>query len=153
MAAAQHPQGPTFKEGDGVALEAWGQGAHHEIRSHLGIHHQGDGLPIARTVSVILCTVQLSGFRTCKAGHKGKRGDRRIALTQGSAAALHASRMTQAAVCVLQLGFSIAAPFSEREGMPESLLHHRQCRCQAAEVRLNCAEQRADQQQELVGKC
>ena len=71
-----------------MALEPWGQGAHHEIRSHLGIHHQGDGLPIARTVSVVLCKEQLSGFRSCRAVHEGKRSDRQIELTHGGAAAL-----------------------------------------------------------------
>ena len=48
-----------------MALEPWGQGAHHEVGSHLSIHHQGDGLPIAITctVSVALCTAQLGGFQ------------------------------------------------------------------------------------------
>ena len=35
----------TFKEGNGVALEAGGQGSHHEVGGHLCINHQGCGLP------------------------------------------------------------------------------------------------------------
>ena len=71
-----------------MALEPGGQGAHHEIGCHLGIHHQGDGLAITRTVSVVLCTVQLGGVLPCRAVHEGKRSDKQIVLTHGSAAAL-----------------------------------------------------------------
>ncbi len=56
----------TFKEGDGMAFQAGGKRAHHEVRCHLRVHDHGDPLALR-----ILLTRWAGRIQPCTAAVQG----------------------------------------------------------------------------------